>query len=267
MTAKQITIREGKVQINFFQEGQGDKTLLFLHGWCINGQYWKDQVAYFSRNYSVYVLDLPGFGSSKAERKDWTVEEYAGDVAAFMDRLDLRNVVLIGHSMAGEIILQVALSNNPRVAGIVGVDNFKMIDVVLAPEVLKQMNDFFPMLEADFSKAAPFYADLMLFHPATPENVRNRVKSDFANSNPVVGYDTCMKQMQFAYSDAQRLELLRYKLYLINSDGTPTYEEGLRAHCKSSFQVESISDTGHYPMVEKPADFNRLLDKVLAEME
>jgi hypothetical protein len=40
MTTKQITIRERKVEINYFQQGQGDTTLLFLHGWCIDGMYW-----------------------------------------------------------------------------------------------------------------------------------------------------------------------------------------------------------------------------------
>ena len=48
MTTKQITIREKKVEINYFQQGQGDTTLLFLHGWCIDGMYWKNQIDYFS---------------------------------------------------------------------------------------------------------------------------------------------------------------------------------------------------------------------------
>jgi len=53
MTAKQVAIREKKVEINYFQQGQGDTTLLFLHGWCIDGTYWKDQAEYFSKNYNV----------------------------------------------------------------------------------------------------------------------------------------------------------------------------------------------------------------------
>lgn len=168
-TAKQVILRDNQVKINFFQQGQGDTTLLFLHGWCIDGTYWKNQLDYFSKSYSVFAIDLPGFGKSKAERTQWTVEEYANDVTAFMDAMHLKNVVLIGHSMAGEIMLQIALTNNPRVVGMVGVDNFKSIDLVLSPEQLKKMNDFFPLLEKDFRNAAPLYADLMLFHPKLPQ--------------------------------------------------------------------------------------------------
>jgi pimeloyl-ACP methyl ester carboxylesterase len=266
MTTEQIKIRDKQVEINYLRQGHGDTTILFLHGWCIDGTYWKHQVEYFSKNYNVYAIDLPGFGKSKAERTNWTIEEYANDVTAFIDTMNLKNVVIIGHSMAGEIMLQTALSNNPKIVGVVGVDNFKFIDVAFTPEQMKQMTDFFPMLEKDFKNSAPLYADMMLFHPTTSKEVKDRVKNDFANADSVIGYGTFMSQMQFAYTDAQRLEQLNYKLYLINSDGFPTNEIGLKNHCKNSFQVETISATGHYPMIEKPTEFNLILEKVLTGM-
>jgi len=267
MTAKQITIRDKQVEINYFQQGQGDTTLFFLHGWCNDGTYWKNQVEYFSKNHTVYAIDLPGFGKSKAERTNWTIEEYANDVTAFIETMNLKNIVIIAHSMAGEIMLQTALSNNPKIIGVVGVDNFKSIDVVLPPEQMKQMNDFFPLLEKDFKNSAPVYADLMLFHPATSKEVKDRVKTDFANSDSVIGYGTIMSQMQYSYHDAQRLEQLNYKLYLINGDSFPTNETGLKNRCKNSFQVEMIAETGHYPMIEKPTEFNLILEKVLTSMK
>ena len=157
--------------------------------------YWKNQVDYFSKTYNVFAIDLPGFGKSKAERTNWTIEEYANDVTAFIDTMNLKNVVIIGHSMAGEIMLQTALTNNPKIVGVVGVDNFKFIDVAFTPEQMKQMTDFFPMLEKDFKNSAPVYADMMLFHPTTSKEVKDRVKTDFANSDSVIGYGTFMNQM------------------------------------------------------------------------
>lgn len=267
MTAKQITIRDNQVEINYYQQGRGDTTVLFLHGWCIDGSYWENQLEYFSDNYSVYAIDLPGFGKSKAARTNWTIEEYANDVSAFIDALNLKNVVIVGHSMAGEIMLQTALTSNPGILGIVGVDNFKFIDVAFTPEQMKQWTGFIPILEKDFKNSAPVYADMMLFHPTTSKEVKDRVKADFANSDPVIGYGTFMNQMQYAYADAQRLEKLNYKLYLINNEGFPTNETGLKNHCRNGFQVETIPATGHYPMIEKPTEFNVILEKVLAGME
>lgn len=263
MIAKQSLIREQEVEINYYEKGEGDKTLLFIHGWCIDANYWEHQIEYFSKSYKTIAIELPGFGQSKAQRKNWTIEEYAKDIIAFIKELALKDIVLIGHSMAGEIMLQIALSNNPNILGIVGIDNFKLIDVEFSPEELKQMNEFFPTLKNDFKNSAPAYAEMMLFHSSTPTKIKERVKADFANSNPEIGYSTCMNQMQFLAKDAQRLEMLDYKLNLINSDYTPTNEIGLKCNCKSGYHIEIINDTGHYPMVEKPEKFNNLLEKVL----
>ena len=123
------------------------------------------------------------------------------------------------------------------------------------------------MLQNDFKNSAPVYADLMLFHPTTSKEVKDRVKADFANTDAVIGYGTFMNQMQYAYTDSKRLEQLNYKLFLINSDYFPTNEIGLKNHCKSSFQVNTIAATGHYPMIEKPTEFNSILEKVLKNMK
>ena len=265
MNEKQVTLRDGSVKINYLMLGQGDTTLLFLHGWCINSSYWNNQLDYFKSKYKVCAIDLPGFGKSIAQRDNWTIEEYSKDVLAFIDTMNLNNVVIIGHSMSGEIMLETSLTNNPKIVGIVGVDNFKLIDVEFTPEQLKQFDEFFSMLKKDFRNSAPAYADMMLFHPTTSKEVKDRVKTDFSNSDSFIGYETCMKQMQYAYKDTQRVEQLNYKLYLINSDVVPTNEAGLENHCKKSFQVKAISATGHYPMIEKPNEFNRLLEKILSD--
>lgn len=263
MKAQQVTIRDNKVKINYYQHGQGDTTLLFIHGWCIDGKYWGNQLEYFSQSYNVYAIDLPGFGTSTADRTNWTVEEYANDVMAFIGTVGLENVVIVGHSMATEVMLEVALSNNPKVVGIVGVDNIKLIDVQFTPEQLEQMNAFFPQLQNDYKNAVVGYADMMLFHPKTSEEVKERVKTDFVNCDPVIGYETCINQVQYSAGDAQRLEQLNYKLHLINCDYFPTSEAGLKNHCKSGYQLEILPETGHYPMIEKPVAFNQALDKVL----
>ncbi|MTI30608.1 alpha/beta hydrolase [Xanthovirga aplysinae] len=263
MIEKQVKIRENQVEINYLQEGHGKNTLLFLHGWCINSAYWKDQIAQFSMNHQVYALDLPGFGKSTAKRENWTIEEYAKDVSAFIEQLDLENVVLIAHSMSGDIMLETALADNPQIKGIIGIDNFKFIDVEFTPEQREQMSAFFSLLQNDFKTNAPIYAENMLFHPSTKEEIKERVKSDFANANPKTGFDSFIHMMQFFQNVPFKLENLPLKLYLINSNVMPTNETGLENRCKNGFHVETIDSTGHYPMIEKSGEFNRKLENVL----
>ena len=72
-----------------------------------------------------------------------------------------------------------------------------------------------------------------------------------------------MNLMQYSTTEAQTLENLRFQLNLINSDYFPTNEIGLQNHCKNGYKVEIISDTGHFPMIEKPEEFNKKLENIL----
>src|SRR6185503_21237491 len=98
-----ITINN--VGIEYDECGNGDTTLLFVHGWCINKDYWDDQKKYFCNKYKVVTLDLPGFGRSGKNRTNWTFEQYTDDIHEFIKEKKLKNVILVGHSMSGDILL------------------------------------------------------------------------------------------------------------------------------------------------------------------
>ena len=106
--------------------GSGEITLLFVHGWCINQGYWSYQSDGFCSDYKIVTMDLPGFGNSGKDRNNWTIEQFGKDVSEVIEQLDLKQVVLIGHSMGGDIILETAL-NNDKVIALIGVDNFKEV--------------------------------------------------------------------------------------------------------------------------------------------
>ncbi|WP_346761757.1 alpha/beta fold hydrolase [Agaribacillus aureus] len=267
MTEKTMKIKNGSTQISYLEEGKGDKTLLLLHGWCINSAYWENQIDYFKEKYKVVAIDLPGFGKSTSQRQEWTIQQYGTDVIEVIDQLGLSNVILVGHSMSGEIILEAALKDHPSVIGLVGIDNFKMIDVHFTPEQLAEMQSYMDLLQKDFKNTAPVYADKMLFHPSTDEAVRNRVKKDFEHADPEIGFSALKELMNYSMLESAGLANLNYKLYLINSDFVPTNAGGLARHCKSSFEVVDIHDTGHYPMIEKPEEFNKLLEATIEGIE
>ncbi len=256
---KMITINNESTAISYIEKGTGPKTLLFLHGWCINKNYWEEQINYFSQNYKVIALDLPGFGKSTAERDDWTIEQYALDIKAFIDKLELKNVIIVGHSMSGDIMLELGIKNPKAIIGLVGIDNFKLIDVQFTAEQLAEMNGFVSMLAKDFKAVAPSFADQMLFHTSTPKTVKNRVKQDIAAASPDIGFSSLRNYIDYSMGEGNKLKMLNHKLHLINSNATPTNIDGLKNNCKQDFVLSEINATGHYPMVEKPNEFNQLL--------
>jgi pimeloyl-ACP methyl ester carboxylesterase len=113
--------------ISFVKQGSelAEQTLLFLHGWRSNKEAWNGVVSKLisgSANKLVYAIDLPGFGSSPAPRGAWTVSDYANLVAEFISKLDLKNVIIVGHSFGGRVGIKLASSRADLVKKLVLVD-------------------------------------------------------------------------------------------------------------------------------------------------
>ena len=116
------------VSIAYERHGKADRTLVFAHGWSCNRSHWRFQVDALRMDYRVVVLDLAGHGESGSNRTVWSIANFAQDVAAVVDALDASNVVLIGHSLGGPVVLEAALLRPRQVIGVIGVDATTMFD-------------------------------------------------------------------------------------------------------------------------------------------
>jgi pimeloyl-ACP methyl ester carboxylesterase len=245
--------------------GSGNLTLLFIHGWCIDKGYWSYQRDGFCSEYRVVTFDLPGFGDSDSDRQEWTIEKYGQDVNTIIEQLALEQVVLVGHSMGGDIMLEAAL-NNDKVIALVGVDNFKDVGLVFDEQLKEEISGFLEVLSNNYSEVASAYAEGALFHPATDSMVVERVVGDILRADSMVAINSLGNLFEYADIEGDKLSKLRKKLYLINSSNTPTDTLALR-NIGVDFELSQIDGTGHYPMIEKPGEFNILLRKVLSKIE
>jgi len=253
-------------RINYSIDGKRDTTLLFVHGWCINKSYWDAQVDFFKSDYTVVTLDLPGHGESGKNRKAWTVENFASDVTMVIDALNLNHVVLIGHSMGGNIILAAASTRPERVIGFVGVDNFKDVGVEYTAEQRVEMDQFVDMIKEDYRNTISGYAEGMLFSESTEDAIEKRVMNDILNTPPEISVEIIKSLFDVNKRERALMQLLPVKVHLINSDGIPTNELQLKKYCKNSYEVHSIGPTGHYPMLEEPDRFNEILENILINL-
>ena len=105
-----ITVLDS-IQIAFYQEGQGDETLLFLHGLGSNHKAWKKNISFLKNHYNCITVDLPGYGNSSKGDYPFTMSFFADALQEFIQKLELKNVVLVGHSMGGQIAIHLALNH------------------------------------------------------------------------------------------------------------------------------------------------------------
>ena len=118
-------IKRDNAVINYRISGNGETSLLFVHGSYIDQSYWDEQVKYFSPRFQVITLDLPGHGLSGRDRQNWSTQGFAEDLVTVIEELEMKNVILIGHSWAADVSLVAATSDSPFIIGFIAVDYYK----------------------------------------------------------------------------------------------------------------------------------------------
>src|SRR4029079_18573470 len=111
-------------RLHYLDYGTPGRTpMLCLHGGAAHA-HWFDFVAPgFTSNYHVRALDQRGHGDSAwVQPPAYTYEDYASDLAEVVERFDLRDFVLVGHSMGGMVALVYAAAHPGRVGRLVVVD-------------------------------------------------------------------------------------------------------------------------------------------------
>ncbi|MBK8168096.1 MAG: alpha/beta hydrolase [bacterium] len=256
-----VTAPDGVV-IHYTDQGQGSPALVFVHGWSCDATYWDAQVAHFAAKHRVVVIDLAGHGASGQERKAYTMEAFGADVAAVLAQLDLKDTVLVGHSMGGAVIVEAALAAPDRVLGLVGVDNFQDVGMKLPPEAI---DGFVSTFEADFTPRVRAWVGH--FFPAGADSaLAAGIAADMASAPPAVGL-SAMRELLHWFGDrtTERLAQLKVPMMCINADAQPTKVEPIKA-LVPGFQLRVMAGRGHFVMREDPDGFNRLLGETVGAL-
>jgi len=243
--------------------GRGDAALVFLHGWCGDREYWKHQVEVFAADYRVVAIDQAGHGESGKGRKAWTADGLAGDVEAVVKALGLKRVILVGHSMGGPVALLAAKRMPGTVVAVIGVDTLQNAEFKLPEEVRKSILDG---VERDFKGAVRTMFDVQFPVKADPE-LKKWVQTKAEGQDPKMAL-ALMRDL-FGLDTSKLLKEAKVPVRCINSAGgykffTPTAVETNKKY--ADFGAVTIEGVGHYPMLEKPEEFNRKLRDVLKEL-
>lgn len=93
----------------YVEQGSGEQTLIFIHGLGSYLPAWNKNIEVLSHSYHCIAIDLPGYGKSSKGNYEFSMSYYAQIIHEFVQKKNLKNVVLVGHSMGGQIALTTAL--------------------------------------------------------------------------------------------------------------------------------------------------------------
>jgi sigma-B regulation protein RsbQ len=239
----------------------GLPALVFVHSWAGHRGYWRGQLDVFAERHRVVALDLAGHGESGHDRAEWSIPGLAADVVAVADALGLERMILIGHSLGGPVSLAVARALPGRVVAVVAVDTLQDADFELPAGFVESLARRF---EDDFAGTMEEFVGALFSPDADPAVVRwtreqaTRVPDRRAAVALLRGFESLDLR--------QLLSQAGVPVRAINSTrGIPTSVEHNRAY--ADFDVAPIEGVGHFPQLERPQEFNLVLERVLAELE
>ena len=254
----QFTLSPDGVEICYSSYGKGKDLIVFVHGWCCDKSYWDSQVMEFSKNFQVVTIDLGGHGKSGVEREDWTMQAFGDDVNAVLEKFAFDRVYLVGHSMGADVVIEAAASNNRKNMDLILVDRFRenpepwqedLMEKFLVPFV----NDF-PAIAKDWVSGPNFFVS-----ESDPDLVE-RVSNDMSQEDP----DIALSAFRNLFRNDIRSAIVslrdrEIKMTAINSD----YKE-MDTTIMKELGINTIimSEVGHFVMMEKPEEFNKILHQL-----
>ncbi|HEU0115710.1 MAG TPA: alpha/beta hydrolase [Thermomicrobiales bacterium] len=119
-------MRDG-VALAYAECGRGEPPMLFVHCWTGDHTFFARQIAHFASKHRIVAVDLRGHGASDKPRQDYTVEGFVDDLVWLCAQLEIQNPVIVGHSMGGNIALELAARHPDLPAAIV------MLDLAIVP--------------------------------------------------------------------------------------------------------------------------------------
>lgn len=234
----------------YFYPAKGAKTVLFLHGWRSDGSVWNDIAKKLhTEKYSVYALDLPGFGGSPIPKTSFTVSEYVDTVIGFMEKMNMRNVVLIGHSFGGRIAIKLASSHPKQVKKLVLVDSACFTNpskqrMKYAAKLVKPLFSFSFMQGLRSKIYSVLGASDYLATPFLRKTLVNVIEEDLSESLPHINSPTLL-----IWGEDDRETPL---------SGGKKIADQIRGS-----RLEILSGAGHYSFLDKPSEFYQVFEKFL----
>ncbi|HET7120125.1 MAG TPA: alpha/beta fold hydrolase [Solirubrobacterales bacterium] len=260
-------------EVNYADYGEGEP-VIFVHGLAGCWRNWLENVPYFAKTHRVLALDLPGFGDSPKPSWEISMPAYGQLLHDFCEKLGIDHVAaLVGNSMGGFVATEAVIQRPQRFERLVLVSaaglSFAEIKGRRTKALARSIEAAAPFLGGDrkFVLARPaarqFAFGGVMRSPAKlrPELLAEQARPGlsapgFADAMvSIAGYDTRERLPE--------IEIPTLVVWGLNDRIVPV-EAALGYHrLIPRSRLEIFERTGHVPMLERPARFNRLVDEFI----
>jgi pimeloyl-ACP methyl ester carboxylesterase len=235
--------------------GTGATPVLFVHSYGGSKRHWSAQLAHLRQDRRAAAMDLRGHGgSTPPSDNDWSIPALASDIDTVADGLGFDRFVLVGHSIGGAAAIAYAGDHNDRVAGLLLVGAPGKPPRAQAREIMTNM-------ASDFDTVSAWYWEKLLL------GARPHVREIVQEGMRGMARDPGLKLIQGVFDDDPLVGLRRYHgtVLLISTPhgNTPSDLQNLMPDLPHKLMV----GTSHWVQMDKPEEFNLILDSFLARVD
>ncbi len=106
------------ISLYYQEKGKGIPFVL-LHGNSESGDYFKNQIEYFSKDFRMIAIDTRGQGKSPRGTAPFTMEQFVEDLNNFLEKLEISNIILLGFSDGANIAMKFALKYSNKIKALI----------------------------------------------------------------------------------------------------------------------------------------------------
>ena len=238
------------LKVHYAVTGEGEPTLLFVHGWACDETVWRAQVSDLSKAMRCITIDLPGHGQSDKPAIDYNMHLYANAIDAVMCDAAVKSAILVGHSNGTPTIRQFYREHPASVRALVIVDGAlrpmadattmkKFLEPFHGPDYVERVGKFVDGLTSTIKDAA----------------LRDQIKTTILKTPQQVSVSELESTIDPAIWAPDKIEVPVLMILAKQPAWTSDYEQFVRKLApKVDYQIwENVS---HFIMMEKPIEFN-----------
>jgi pimeloyl-ACP methyl ester carboxylesterase len=220
--------------------GRG-RPLIFLHGWVGSWRYWITAMQAASISFRAYALDFWGFGDSGKAISYYSLEQQTDLLEEFIEELGIARIAIIGHGL-GSIVASIFATRHPQT-----VDRLMLVSLPFENAALNLRLQ---------SATGPELTDWLLGN--TPAAEPARLESPKTDHNAILVSSASLQNVDLA-GKLRQLSMPHLLVYG-SSDPlvAPPHNDQLNNLPEHAHQI-IFEESGHFPMLDEPNKFNRLL--------